>query len=378
MIEFENDMEWIANIKVVGIGGGGCNAVNRMIANKLSGVEFIAVNTDKQALKSSLAAHKIQVGSKLTKGLGSGSNPEVGRRSLEDDKEKIADVLQGADMVFVTAGMGGGTGTGGAPIIAEIAKQQNALVVAVVTKPFLFEGYKRMLHADQGIKELVSRVDTLIAIPNQKLLAIVDKQTPVRESFNIADNVLDNAVHGIADIITQPGLINVDFADVRTIMSEMGGALMGTGYGTGEGKAVKAAQQAISSPLLDEISIDGAHGVLFNITGGPDMTLHEVNEAASVIYERAHKEAHIIVGAVIDESLYDEVKITVIATGFNLKEEVKPKEDKLPDFLKLDRILPRREYTSIISSEREMPKIYGSDSLDIPTFLRRGEVPKAK
>ena len=328
MIEFANEPSFAANIKVVGVGGAGNNALNRMIRAQISNVEFIAVNTDMQQLKRNNAGTKLQLGTKLTKGLGSGARPEVGKKAAEEDKEKIKELLAGADMVFVAAGMGGGTGTGAAPVIAQVAKELGALPVGVVTKPFLFGGFKRKNNADKGAEELKGVVDTLITIPNQKLLSIVEKNTSLVDAFNIADDVLRQAIQGISDIITIPGLVNVDFADVRTIMAEMGGALMGTGIGSGENRAQKAAEMAISSPLLENVSIDGAKGILINITGGPDLSLHEVNEATSVIYERAHKEANIIFGAVIDENMKNEIRITIIATGFtgDLKTEVKQAE----------------------------------------------------
>ncbi len=330
MIEFANDAGFAANIKVVGVGGAGNNALNRMIAAAISGVEFIALNTDAQQLKRNNASVKIQVGTKLTKGLGAGANPEVGRKAAEEDREKIREALAGADMVFITCGMGGGTGTGGAPVVAKIAKENGALTVGIVTKPFRFEGYRRKIHSDAGIKELSETVDTLLTIPNEKLLSIVERTTPMVEAFNMADDVLRQAIQGISDVITIPGLVNVDFADVRTIMAEMGGALMGTGIASGENKATKAAEMAVTSPLLENVNIEGARGVLINITGGPDLSLFEVNEATSVIYEKADKEANIIFGAVIDENMKNEIRITVIATGFTPKasEPVQKVEEK--------------------------------------------------
>lgn len=316
MFEFAEEPVMSAKIKVVGIGGGGGNAINSMVASGLSGVEFIAANTDMQALNSSLAHVKLQLGCQLTKGLGAGADPEIGRKAALEDADKVADALEEVDMVFLTAGLGGGTGTGAAPIIAKIAKEKGALTVAVVTKPFLFEGKKRLSQAEEGLKELREEVDTLITIPNQRLLSVVGKSTPLRDAFRVADDVLRQAVQGISDLIIVPGLINLDFADVRTIMSEMGMALMGTGVARGENRAVDAAQKAISSPLLEESSIEGARGVLINITGGPNLTLFEVNEAATIIYENAYEDAHIIFGSVIDDNMGDEVKVTVIATGF--------------------------------------------------------------
>jgi cell division protein FtsZ len=315
LIEFDDVSH--AKILVIGVGGGGGNAVNTMISGNLDGVEFVVANTDMQALEANMAPHKIQLGDALTKGLGAGANPEVGRRSAEESMQQIADLISGADMVFVTAGMGGGTGTGAAPVIAQIARDCGALTVGVVTKPFGFEGKKRSRQAVEGIERLESAVDTLIVIPNNRLLALVGAQTSMVEAFRKADSVLLNAVQGISDLMTVPGLINVDFADVRTIMSGMGRALMGTGIGTGKRRATEAAETAISSPLLEDVSIDGATGILINITGGPDLTLHEVNEASSLIQQAAHEDANIIFGSVIDPNLSEEVRITVIATGFN-------------------------------------------------------------
>ncbi len=306
-----------AKIKVIGVGGAGGNAVNTMIKSRLDGVDFIATNTDMQALKSSLAPVKMQLGHELTRGLGAGANPEVGRNAALEDQKEIEDALRGADMVFITAGMGGGTGTGAAPIIAKTAKEMGALTVGVVTKPFSFEGKRRGRVADDGVAELRDVVDTLITIPNEKLLNIADKDMTMLDAFKKADDVLLHAVKGISDLINIQGLINLDFADVRTVMSEMGMALMGSGVSSGEGRAVDAATKAISSPLLENVSIKGATGILINITGGPSMTLHEVNEASKLIQEEAHEEANIIFGSVIDESMGDELRVTVIATGFN-------------------------------------------------------------
>jgi len=305
-----------ARIKVVGVGGGGGNAINTMIASALDGVDFIAANTDLQALEANLAPTKIQLGSELTRGLGAGANPDVGRESALETNERIREVLQGADMVFITGGMGGGTGTGAAPIIAKIAKELGALTVGVVTKPFMFEGRKRLRQAEAGIEALQEQVDTLITIPNQRLLSVAGQATTMLDAFRKVDDVLLNAVQGISDLVVIHGFINVDFADVRTVMSEKGHALMGTGHATGDRKAIEAAQQAISSPLLEDISIEGATGILINITGGPDLTLTEINEAASLIQEAAHEDANIIFGSVIDANLEDQVRITVIATGF--------------------------------------------------------------
>src|SRR5712664_687844 len=315
MDEFETELG--AKIKVIGVGGGGGNALNTMIIAGLTGVDFIAANTDCQALQNNRAHTKIQLGAQVTKGLGAGANPEIGRQAALEDKARILAALEGADMVFVTAGMGGGTGTGGAPVIADLARSVGALTVGVVTKPFLFEGKRRLKQAESGLAELKNAVDTLITIPNQRLLAIADEKTTLLDTFKKADEVLLNAVQGISDLITIPGLINVDFADVRTIMSSMGVALMGTGTASGEGRALAAARQAVESPLLEDVQIDGATGILINISGGPDMTLVEVNQACSLIQEAAHEDANIIFGSVISDEMADKLKITVIATGFN-------------------------------------------------------------
>jgi cell division protein FtsZ len=314
-----------ARIKVIGIGGGGGNAVNTMINAKLSGVDFLVANTDAQSLEASRAPVRVQLGAAVTKGLGAGANPEIGRRAAMENEETLKEYLAGSDMIFITAGMGGGTGTGGAPVVARLAREAGALTVGVVTKPFIFEGKKRMHLADDGIEELKQNVDTLIVIPNQRLLSIAAKTTTMLEAFHKADDVLLQAVRGISDLIITPGLINLDFADVRTVMAEMGLALMGAAAASGENRAIEAAQKAISSPLLEDISIQGARGVLINITGGPDLCLHEVNEAASMIQEEADDDANIIFGAVIDDAIVDEIRITVIATGFGeVKEEPKP------------------------------------------------------
>jgi cell division protein FtsZ len=316
LLEFEDAGELKAKIRVIGVGGAGGNALDTMIRSGLSGVEFIVANTDAQALQHKLAPMKVQLGTQVTRGLGCGANPERGRAAAIEDREKLRDLLIGSDMVFVTAGMGGGTGTGAAPVIAEIAREVGALTVAVVTKPFPFEGRQRGRHAEKGLEELHRVCDTLITIPNHRLLALAGKDTPMLQSFRIADDVLLNAVKGISDLITVHGLINLDFADVRTIMNEMGMALMGTGIGVGESRAKDAAYAAISSPLLEDVSIDGARGVLINITGGADMTLWEVNEASTLVQEAAHEDANIIFGAVIDEAMKPgELRVTVIATG---------------------------------------------------------------
>jgi len=307
--------EHAAAIKVVGVGGGGCNAVNRMIEAGLSGVEFYAVNSDVQALRGALTDNTVQIGSGLTRGLGAGANPTLAREAAEDSREDLAMVLDGADLVFITAGMGGGTGTGAGPIIAEIAHDSGALTIAVVTKPFAFEGRKRMQIAETGINELEGKVDTLITIPNERILQVIEKRTPLNEAFGFADEVLRQGIQGISDLITQPGLINLDFADVKTIMSDAGSAMMGIGEGTGEHRAADAAQKAIASPLL-ETSIDGARGVIFNITGGPDMAMYEVNEAAEMISRSVDGEAQIIFGASIDPNMAGKVRVTVLAAGF--------------------------------------------------------------
>lgn len=315
MLNFDVEMDNFAKIKVIGVGGGGNNAVNRMVEAQLKGVEFIAVNTDKQALYTSKAEHKIQVGEKLTRGLGAGANPEVGKKSAEESKDEILKVLEGADMVFVTAGMGGGTGTGAAPVVAQLAKEMGILTVGVVTKPFAFEGKVRMKNAEQGIKELKTKVDTLITIPNDRLLQIVQKNTSMLEAFSIADDVLKQGIESISDLIAAPGLINLDFADVQSIMKEKGLAHMGMGRAQGENRAIEAARQAIQSPLL-ETSIKGAKGVLLNITGGANLGLFEINEASTLVQESCDSEANIIFGATIKEDLKDDLVITVIATGF--------------------------------------------------------------
>lgn len=316
MIELQQEKSIGANIKVVGVGGGGSNAVQTMIENGLSGVEFTIANTDLQALEANSAEGKIRLGAELTKGLGAGANPEIGKRAAVESYNEIVDHLKGADMVFVTAGMGGGTGTGGAPVVAKIAKELGALTIGVVTKPFVFEGKKRRKHADLGLQELKDSVDTLIVIPNQKLLSISNERTPLLDTFKKADEVLFQAVKGISDLINIRGLINLDFADIRTVMSAQGMAIMGSGVGSGEQRAMEAASAAVSSPLLENISIDGATGIIINVTGGPDLTLWEVNEASTLVTEAADEDAEIIFGAVIDENMGDEVRVTVIATGF--------------------------------------------------------------
>src|SRR5512133_2099481 len=314
--DFRQPNEAFARIKVIGVGGGGCNAVNRMIDEGVQGIEFITVNTDAQALLQSKAQIKVRIGDQTTKGLGAGGNPDVGRKSAEESSEELYETLKGSDMVFVTAGMGGGTGTGAAAVVAQIAKEVGALTIGVVTRPFTFEGQKRLQSAEQGIARLKEHADTLIVIPNDRLLQIVDKKSSLQESFRTADDVLRQGIQGISEVITVPGLINLDFADVKAIMSEGGAALMAVGHAEGDDRARLAAEQAISSALLD-ITIDGARGVLFNVTGGPNMTLFEVNQAAAIIRETAHPDVNMIFGAVIDPNLADEVRITVIATGFD-------------------------------------------------------------
>lgn len=369
MLEFDTEMDQLAKIKVIGVGGGGNNAVNRMIEHGVQGVEFIAVNTDSQALNLSKAEVKIQLGTKLTRGLGAGANPEVGRKAAEESKEQIEEVLQGADMIFVTAGMGGGTGTGAAPVIAQIAKELGALTVGVVTRPFTFEGRKRSTQAITGIDGLKSSVDTLIVIPNDRLLEIIDKNTPMLEAFREADNVLRQGVQGISDLIATPGLINVDFADVKTIMSDKGSALMGIGVATGESRATEAAKKAISSPLL-ETSIDGAHGVLMNITGGANLSLYEVQEAADIVTSAADQEVNVIFGSVINENLKEEIVVTVIATGFDESQMDNGQPKKRPVAHK-NMASGEKRREAVQQEPQEQPRSREEeDTLDIPTFLR--------
>jgi cell division protein FtsZ len=369
-----------ARIKVIGVGGGGGNAVNNMIAAGLPGVDFLAANTDAQALRTNLACVKLQFGEKLTRGLGAGGNPEVGKRAALEDVERLAEHLGGADMIFVTAGMGGGTGTGAAPVVAKVAKELGCLTVGVVTKPFVFEGKRRSKQAEEGLRELKASVDTLITIPNQRLLAVAGRNSSIVDTFRKADDVLLQAVRGIADLITVHGLINLDFADVRAIMAEMGMAMMGAAIASGENRAAEAAQKAISSPLLEEVAIKGARGVLINITGGPDLTLHEVNEAAILIQEEAAEDANIIFGAVVDESMGDEVRITVIATGFGESTAARP--------------APRPQPEAAAASLAEADELRGRDvapdgrpirrlglrevdeyELEVPTWQRRQQAP---
>lgn len=371
MLEFDTNLDSLATIKVIGVGGGGNNAVNRMIEHGVQGVEFIAVNTDAQALNLSKAEVKMQIGSKLTRGLGAGANPEVGKKAAEESKEQLEDALRGADMVFVTAGMGGGTGTGAAPVIAQIARDLGALTVGVVTRPFTFEGKKRSNQAAGGIGAMKEAVDTLIVIPNDRLLEIVDKSTPMLEAFREADNVLRQGVQGISDLIAVPGLINLDFADVKTIMSNKGSALMGIGMATGENRATEAAKKAISSPLL-ETSIDGAQGVLMNITGGSNLSLYEVQEAADIVATASDQEVNMIFGSVINENHKDEIIVTVIATGFN-EEVIQPKTARpafgqaKPQLGTVKREQKREEAPQEPVRHNSAPQ---EETLDIPTFLR--------
>jgi cell division protein FtsZ len=384
-ISFEEADHIGASIKVIGVGGGGGNAVNRMIASRIGGVEFLAANTDLQALRSNHAPVKLQMGSKLTKGLGCGADPEIGRQAALEDTEKILEALEGADMVFITGGLGGGTGTGGAPIIASLASELGALTVAVVTKPFNFEGKWRQSQASEGMRELRECVDTLISIPNDRLLATVDRNTSLADAFSIADDVLRQAVQGISDLITVPGLINLDFADVRTIMRGMGDAVMGTGVAKGDNRAVEAAQKAISSPLLEEASIEGARGVIINITGGEDMSLMEVNEASSVIHDAADDDANIIFGAVVDPSMDGRLKITVIATGFQRAERAQRRRGAttpvdITNYTKNREVASsssgfyRRGASDSLTDDLDFGAIEGEESedLDVPTFIRKG------
>jgi cell division protein FtsZ len=351
-----------AKIRVVGVGGGGGNAINSMIDKGLAGVDFVAINTDLQALERNKASHKIQIGKNLTRGLGAGSDPSIGSRAVEEDREEIALALAGCDMVFITAGMGGGTGTGGAPLVASIGKSVGALVVGIVTKPFNSEGKRRNGQADQGIEELKKNVDTLIIVPNQKLLDLIERRTPIMEAFEIANQVLYSATRGISEVITVPGYINVDFADVRTIMKEAGDALMGTGTASGENRAIDAAHMAISSPLLEGVSIAGAQGILINITGGNNLSLSEVDEATKVIHETAGEEANVILGTVINENMTDEIMVTVIATGFNKRTAAVQRPAK-PTIKLIDHV-------PVGPTELQR--------FDTPTFARRGiEIPNA-
>lgn len=371
MLEFDANLDTLATIKVIGVGGGGNNAVNRMIEHGVQGVEFIAVNTDAQALNLSKADVKMQIGAKLTRGLGAGANPEVGKKAAEESKEQLEAALSGADMVFVTAGMGGGTGTGAAPVIAQIARDLGALTVGVVTRPFTFEGKKRSSQASGGIGSMKEAVDTLIVIPNDRLLEIVDKSTPMLEAFREADNVLRQGVQGISDLIAVPGLINLDFADVKTIMSNKGSALMGIGVAAGENRAAEAAKKAISSPLL-ETSIDGAQGVLMNITGGSNLSLYEVQEAADIVATASDQEVNMIFGSVINDNLKDEIIVTVIATGFN--EEVAQPKVVRPTFGQvkppIGNVKREQKHEDVPQESVRSTNVSQEETLDIPTFLR--------
>jgi cell division protein FtsZ len=381
-ISFSEENQQGAKIKVIGVGGGGCNAVNRMIRAKVEGVEFIAANTDLQALKLSQAPVKLQLGGKLTKGLGAGANPEVGRKAALEDTDKIIEALEGSDMIFLTAGLGGGTGSGAAPVVASLASELGALTVAVVTKPFAFEGKRRMLQAEQALSELVGCVDTVIVIPNERLMETVESGTSFFEAFRIADDILRQAVQGISDIITIPGIINRDFADVRTIMQGQGYAVMGTAVASGSNRATDAANRAINSPLLEDNSIQGAQGILINICGSSSLTLHEVHEASSVIQKAAHENANIIFGAVMDDAMKEQVKITVIAAGFreSARRQTQQKPAYLPKTWKAGRDEPVMEAQEIIVQEDPRPVVSEvihqqdtapADDLDVPTFLRR-------
>ena len=382
LIEFESKNEYSASIKVIGVGGGGTNAVNSMLRSQAMGVEFIVANTDIQSLEASLCEDQIQLGGSLMRGLGAGASPETGQLAAQESEEHIRNMLDGSDMVFITAGMGGGTGTGAAPTIARIAREVGALTVGIVTKPFSFEGKRRMIQAEAGIKELKDAIDTLIVIPNQKLLSFVGKQTSLTNAFGIVDDVLQQAVGSISDLIVTPGLVNLDFADVKTIMGNMGKAIMGSGSAAGENRAIEAAEKAISSPLLDDANIDGARQILINITGGGDMTLAEVDEAATLITKTAHEDANIIFGTVNSENMEGQMRVTVIATGFEIKSEAeKPSKislKKSPD--SIDAIMPMAvgdggyRYLKNLANEikDENPEsLDPSINFDVPTFLRK-------
>jgi cell division protein FtsZ len=375
-VDFSDDFRHRAVIKVIGVGGGGGNAVNRMIAADLKGVDFLAANTDAQALQACAAPVKIQLGAKLTKGLGAGANPEIGRQAALEDTDKIIEALDGADMVFVTAGLGGGTGTGGAPIVASLARELGALTVAVVTKPFSFEGKRRMIQAEQGLAELSQAVDTVICIPNERLMQFVDKGTSFFEAFRIADDILRQGVQGISDIITITGIINRDFADIKTIMEGMGYAVMGTAVATGENRAVEATNRAMASPLLEDALIEGAQGILLNITGSSKLTLFEVHEASSLVQKAAAENANIIFGAVHDESMNDAVKVTVIATGIKAeKMGIKPLPTLSPAVRSAQQsvklVLLKREKLPIETGAKNVTSEIPEDDLEVPTFLRR-------
>ncbi len=381
-MEIKPDIETFARIKVVGVGGSGCNGISRMVASKLRGVDFIAVNTDAQDLHHAIAPEKIHIGKNLTRGLGAGMDPEKGRQAAEESREEIRQALKGTDMVFITCGLGGGTGTGAAPVIAEEAKEVGALTVAVVTKPFSFEGARRMSIAEEGLEELINRVDTLITIPNDKILQIIDKKTTLLDAFKIVDDVLRQGVQGISDLIVVPGVINVDFADVKTVMQDAGSALMGIGRATGENRAHEAARLAVNSPLL-ELSVSGAKGVLFNISGGEDLGMAEVNEAANIITESIDTDAKVIFGAVVDDKLKKgEMKITVIATGFGdapLKKFEKSKDKKINQLFKPSGLnLQSKEISKEVSKEKKSDNVFKKvssvsqdDEFDIPTFIRK-------
>ena len=388
MFRLEEEKPLNTIIKVVGVGGAGCNAVNRMIATGMEGVEFIVCNTDAQQLRESLAPVKIQIGNKLTRGLGAGADPEIGREAANEDRDKIQKALKGADMVFITAGMGGGTGTGAAPIVAEVAKEHSALVLGVVTKPFRVEGRKRAERAEEGIRNLKEKVDTLITIPNDLLLKIIDRRTPIDDAFKLADDILRQGVQGISDLIMITGLVNVDFADVKTVMKETGDALMGVGLGSGENKALEATQMAINSPLLEESSIEGARAVLINIAGGNDLSLHEVNEVTDLITRQVDPEANIIFGTTIDPVLNEKVRVTVIATGFDRKKNMLSRKTEAETGMKngasltliegknkIEKKVPASMQTFSLDYERKRLKDYGrdysSEDLEIPAFLRR-------
>ncbi len=382
-IDYDQEIEAKARMKVIGVGGAGGNALNRMIEAQLQGVDFIAINTDTQALESSQSTHKIQIGKKLTKGLGAGANPEIGRLAVEEDRDSLAAIMADTDMVFITAGMGGGTGTGAAPVVAEIAKEMGALTVAIVTKPFQFEGVKRAKRALEGIAKLREKIDTLISIPNQRLFSIVPKGTSLLEAFKIADDILLHATQGISDLITVPGLVNLDFADVKTVMAEMGSALMGTGQASGPDRALEAATIAIASPLLEDVSMEGAKGLLINITGGLDLTLDDIKNASSVISDSTGSDANIFFGAIIDEKIKDEIRVTVIATGLDDEININFSENQNPF---QDIIGARRKVLDIPAFKRKEPKVFEEeisnngdevDVYDIPAYMRKRQIGEA-
>ncbi len=385
-LDFADDTAQIAKIRVVGVGGAGGNAINRMVQDKLNGVDFVAINTDLQTLEQNHAPTRVQIGKKLTKGLGAGGNPEIGRKAIDENKDAVIEILSETDMVFITSGMGGGTGTGAAPVVAEIARDLGALTVGIVTTPFLFEGNKRIEKAENGIAELKENVDTLIVVPNQKLISLVPKNLPLEEAFRVADEILFHATKGISDVINVPGLVNVDFADVRTVMSQMGDALMGSGVSSGESRAKEAAEKAISSPLIDDVSILGALGVLVNITGGKDLSLNDITEATTVIHQAAGEDANIIFGAVKDLSLNGDLRVTVIATGFHRdgirsglyrqksrkvsfqsNEHRTGRESTCSDF---DKDILEQVMGEVIGHDGNLP-FDSKDDLSIPTFIRK-------